>query len=162
MEYAAATVFELRNGSTPDDPLIRLRFKNGTNDEFKTFNMFGQDGDVPLSLFKSTLEFPAINTTAEWCKICNNQVDRGCATCNNPPNQNNSDFGVLAKEQLPTAGSDSEQSVVLVSVPTSQLVEAGLLGSLVTFVAFALAYLVYLFLRKKENALKRGKVNSCL
>lgn len=84
VEYAAAVVYEVREGSTPNDPMIRMRFKNGTNDIFRTYNMFDQSGDVPLSLFKSKLQFSAVNTTADWCIVCANSQDRGCGTCDNP------------------------------------------------------------------------------
>ena len=83
VEYAAALVYEVREGTTSGDPMIRMRFKNGTNDVFQTYNMFGQSGDIPLSLFKSELEFAAINTTADWCIACANSQVRGCATCDN-------------------------------------------------------------------------------
>lgn len=56
VEYAAAVVYEVRPGTTPSDPMIRMIFKNGTNDVFRTFNMFGQPGDVPLSMFKANLQ----------------------------------------------------------------------------------------------------------
>ena len=140
VEYAAATALELRNGSTPNDPMIRLRFKNGTNDEFKTFNMFGQDGDIPLSLFKSNLEFAAINTTAEWCQICNNHIDRGCATCNNPQKQNDTDSGLLLNVRRQITSLNPPHSGNLYS--TRQIVEAGLSGSLVTIAIFVLVYLM--------------------
>ena len=79
VNYAAATVFELRPGNTSDDPLIRFQFKNGTDaTNFTTYNLFGQSGDVPLSLFKSQLQPAAINSTADWCTVCNNNADRGC------------------------------------------------------------------------------------
>ncbi|EJD08255.1 phosphoglycerate mutase-like protein [Fomitiporia mediterranea MF3/22] len=78
VNYAASTVFELRAGNTPNDPMIRFKFKNGTDDTFNTFNLFGQSGDVPLSLFKSKLQFAAINSTVDWCTVCNNNEDRGC------------------------------------------------------------------------------------
>ncbi|THG95298.1 hypothetical protein EW145_g7984 [Phellinidium pouzarii] len=84
VEYAAVTVLELRNSSTPGDPMVRLIFKNGSDDTFNTYNMFGEDGDVPLSLFTSKLAFSAVNTTAEWCVACANNADRGCGTCNSP------------------------------------------------------------------------------
>lgn len=84
VEYAASMVFELRNGSSTSDPMIRLRFKNGTNDIFTTYNMFGGSGDVPLSLFKSKFSPVTINSTAQWCQVCNNNADRGCGTCNSP------------------------------------------------------------------------------
>lgn len=82
--YAATVVYELRAGSTEEDPMIRMIFRNGTTDDFHTYNMFGQSGDIPLSLFKSKLEFAAVNDTADWCIVCANSADRGCGTCDNP------------------------------------------------------------------------------
>ena len=63
---------------------MRFRFKNGTDDAgFKTYPMLlpgmPEPGDVPLSTFLRVLEPVAVNTTLEWCKACNNTVDRGCA-----------------------------------------------------------------------------------
>ncbi len=60
VEYAAAVVYEVRPGSTPSDPMIRMIFKNGTTDIFRTYNMFDQAGDTPLSLFTSQLEVCSI------------------------------------------------------------------------------------------------------
>ena len=56
VNYAAAVVYEVRPGTSPSDPMIRMLFKNGTDDTFNTFNMFGQSGDIPLSLFTSKLQ----------------------------------------------------------------------------------------------------------
>ena len=122
VNYASSIVFEVRNGSSVTDPLIRMRFKNGTDDVFNTYNMFGQSGDIPLSPFKSKLEFAAINTTAEWCIVCSNTADRGCGTCNNP---------TLA------AAAAAEQAGVghhKVSPPV-----AGVIGAAVTAAVFMLA-----------------------
>jgi len=83
VEYAAAVVYEVRPGATPSDPMIRMIFKNGTNDIYRTYNMFGQPGDIPLSMFTSQLEKASINTTAQWCITCANSQDRGCGTCDN-------------------------------------------------------------------------------
>jgi prostatic aicd phosphatase len=35
-------------------------------------------GDVPLSTFISAFEPTAVNTTLQWCNVCNQTVDRGC------------------------------------------------------------------------------------
>jgi len=85
VEYAAAVVFEVRGNTTSgNDAMVRMIFKNGTNDVFNTYNMFGASGDIPLSMFMDKLSFAAVNTTAEWCIICANSQDRGCGTCDNP------------------------------------------------------------------------------
>ena len=58
MNYAAAVVFEVRRSDLhikDEDVMIRLRFKNGTHHDFKTYHMFGRSGDTPLSEFKAKL-----------------------------------------------------------------------------------------------------------
>jgi prostatic aicd phosphatase len=94
VNYAAALALEVRNTSS-GEIVIRFNFKNGTDeDDFKTYNFLGQSDDVPLSSFIDALSVrlnlsPAfsalrsfqshtINSTAQWCQVCNNTNDRGC------------------------------------------------------------------------------------
>lgn len=128
VEYAAAVVYEVRPGSSPSDPMIRMLFKNGTNDVFNTYNMFEQSGDIPLSLFKSKLQFAMVNTTADWCIACANSVDRGCATCDNP---------ALA-QQAESAASVHHHSLSLAA--------AGAVGAAVTLATIAAALGALFFL----------------
>ncbi|KAI0088497.1 phosphoglycerate mutase-like protein [Irpex rosettiformis] len=84
VDYASALVFELRQPSDNSEPVIRLQFKNGTNDNtFHALNIsipgHTSGGDLPLSQFISTFEPAAVNTTLQWCKVCGQNVDRGCA-----------------------------------------------------------------------------------
>jgi len=54
VNYAAAVAYEIRASS--NGPVIRFLFKNGTiEDDFTAYNMFGADGDVPLSTFVARL-----------------------------------------------------------------------------------------------------------
>lgn len=129
VEYAAAVVYEVREGTTSNDPIIRMRFKNGTNDVFNTYNMFGQSSDIPLSLFKSKLQFAAINTTAEWCIACANSQDRGCGTCDNPA--------------LASAAASAKTAV---HHHTLSPAAAGVVGAAVTAVVILLALIVLGFL----------------
>jgi hypothetical protein len=55
VNYASAIVFEVREPASGNDALIRMLFKNGTEDAFNTYNMFGESGDIPLSEFKAKL-----------------------------------------------------------------------------------------------------------
>ncbi|KAH8110498.1 phosphoglycerate mutase-like protein [Phellopilus nigrolimitatus] len=123
VDYASSAVFELRNSTTPGDPLVRMVFRNGTSAgaAFNTYNMFGQPGDVPLSLFKSKLQFAAVNSTAEWCVVCSNNADRGCGTCNSP---------VLA-----AAAASAEAGHHHALSPAA----AGVVGAAVTVAAFLIA-----------------------
>lgn len=83
VNYAAALAFEIRQASG-GEPFVRFQFKNGTDDAaFKTYSMqlpgMAQPGDVPLSTFLSTFEPVAVNTTLQWCNVCAQTVERGCA-----------------------------------------------------------------------------------
>ncbi|KAI0345654.1 phosphoglycerate mutase-like protein [Trametopsis cervina] len=82
VNYAAAVVFEVRQSPTLG-PVLRFKFKNGTDDStFKTFNLefpgWNSTGDVPLSTFVSAFAPAAINTTTDWCNICGQTTARGC------------------------------------------------------------------------------------
>ncbi|KAJ7121082.1 phosphoglycerate mutase-like protein [Mycena epipterygia] len=75
--YNSLAALELRNSSS-GEPMLRLKFKNGTDEnDFRTLKMFGKT-DVPLSEFISRLTPVAVNSTAEWCSACNQTSLRGC------------------------------------------------------------------------------------
>ena len=105
MNYAAAAVFEVRETSDGDH-VLRFNFKNGTDDnDFTTYTIMGQDGDVPLSTFVDRLAVSpfsspvlatptytppqpaAINTTTAWCSACGNTKDRGCGALTKAANE---------------------------------------------------------------------------
>ncbi|KAF7330024.1 hypothetical protein MKEN_00266400 [Mycena kentingensis (nom. inval.)] len=75
--YNSLASLELRAG--PVEPMVNLRFKNGTAGIFKPLKMFGKDS-VPLSEFVARLSPVAINSTADWCKACGQTTLRGCAS----------------------------------------------------------------------------------
>ncbi|OCH91096.1 phosphoglycerate mutase-like protein [Obba rivulosa] len=87
VNYAAAVVYEIRQTSSSSEPVIRMQFKNGTDDDtFRTIPMTfpGWDGttsggDVPVSTFINAFQPITINTTLEWCNICAQTTERGCA-----------------------------------------------------------------------------------
>ncbi|KAI0768868.1 phosphoglycerate mutase-like protein [Irpex lacteus] len=84
VNYASALAFEVRQPTDGSEPVIRLQFKNGTDDTtFHTLNFsipgHTSGGDLPLSAFTSTFAPAAVNTTLQWCHVCNQTVDRGCA-----------------------------------------------------------------------------------
>jgi hypothetical protein len=79
VNYAASAVIEVRQPSSGGEPVLRLQFKNGTQDDaLTTFNWFNTTGDIPVSTFTNFLAPVAINTTADWCTVCSNTQDRGC------------------------------------------------------------------------------------
>ncbi|KAH7925893.1 phosphoglycerate mutase-like protein [Leucogyrophana mollusca] len=79
INYAAALALEVRQPSTGGEPVIRFNFKNGTDADFVTYNFLNRTGDVPLSAFIDSMAPAAVNTTAQWCSVCQNTQDRGCA-----------------------------------------------------------------------------------
>jgi len=86
VNYASAVAFEIR--SSGSGPVIRFNFKNGTSENnFRTFNMFGASGDIPLATFVNHLSGVAINDTATWCTVCQNTQDRGCGDLTLAANQ---------------------------------------------------------------------------
>ena len=50
--FASAIAIELRRGSLPDNrDFLRFKFKNGTEDDFRTLHVFGHKADIPLTEF---------------------------------------------------------------------------------------------------------------
>ncbi len=91
MNYASAVVFEVILPGTEDtplpiEPLIRLKFKNGTDDAgFTTHPMLikGRDGrphegDIPLSTFIGAFETALVRNKLDWCRVCEQLIARGC------------------------------------------------------------------------------------
>jgi len=78
VEYTGAVALEVRQPAAGGAPNLRFLFKNGTEDEFRAYGILGGTGDVPLAQFLNTLAPPAVNTTAQWCTVCANNVSRGC------------------------------------------------------------------------------------
>lgn len=79
VNYAAAVALELRQPPESSEPVIRFNFKNGSDADFVTYNFLNRTGDVPLSAFIDAMAPVAINTTATWCSVCDNNQDSGCA-----------------------------------------------------------------------------------
>jgi lysosomal acid phosphatase len=51
-DFASAIAIELRRGSLPDNrDFLRVKFKNGTDDSFRTVHVFGHKADIPLTEF---------------------------------------------------------------------------------------------------------------
>ncbi|PCH40370.1 phosphoglycerate mutase-like protein [Wolfiporia cocos MD-104 SS10] len=87
VDYASSIVLEVRQSESSTEPLIRFQFKNGSADaNFTRYSMSfsgwnGASGaDVPLSTFLTAFEPAAINTTLQWCNVCGQTTERGCAT----------------------------------------------------------------------------------
>ncbi|KAF8073645.1 histidine phosphatase superfamily [Lyophyllum atratum] len=146
VDYASAIALEVLQPSS-GEPILRLKFKNGTDPEFRKLNLLGSDADVPLQDFINFAQPLGVDSLNEWCTLCNNQKDRGCNTLN------------LAAT-----------SAVAQSRPRIGSVGAGFLGAGLTL-AFALAMFgVLLFLgfltvgagRKRRTRSTRGSEVSML
>ncbi|KAH9480561.1 hypothetical protein JR316_0007161 [Psilocybe cubensis] len=79
VDYASAAAFEVRQPTEGGEPVIRFKFKNGTNDQFNTYVFMNATTDVPVSTFINTMQSVALSDIPTWCTVCNNHQDRGCA-----------------------------------------------------------------------------------
>jgi lysosomal acid phosphatase len=69
--YASALAFEIRRGPPPEDrDFLRIKFKNGTNDNFQTYHAFGHKADVPVTEFIYRIENYAITSQKQWAAAC--------------------------------------------------------------------------------------------
>ncbi|KAG8748142.1 hypothetical protein FRC10_008875 [Ceratobasidium sp. 414] len=79
VDYASSITFELRQPSSGSAPVVRMSFKNGSDDTaFTTYSMFGGQGDTLLEDFTSRLSPYQIDDLPTWCESCNNWTDRKC------------------------------------------------------------------------------------
>ncbi|KAJ7614918.1 histidine phosphatase superfamily [Roridomyces roridus] len=80
VNFAAAALLEVRQPASGGPPVLRLKFKNGTDEaEFTTYDFLGRTGDVSLGDVIDSVNPALINSTAAWCAVCENTKDRGCA-----------------------------------------------------------------------------------
>lgn len=133
VNFAAAVVMEVRQPASGGQPVIRFNFKNGTDDEdFTTHNMsfngWNGNGDVPLSTFLSTFEPVAVNTTLQWCGVCNQTTLRGCSSLLAP----------VSPSPATTASSTHHDDISPVG--------AGFLGAGLTIAVFLITFAVLFFL----------------
>ena len=99
-------------------------------------------GDAPLTTFLSTFEPVAVNTTLQWCNVCGQTTDRGCA-----------------------ALLDGSSSVSVAPAHHDRIspVGAGFLGAGLTFAVYTMLLVALFFLgaltfgrRKQRTASQRG------
>ncbi|KAI0060566.1 phosphoglycerate mutase-like protein [Artomyces pyxidatus] len=70
-EFASAIAIELRRGSLPDNrDFLRFKFKNGTDEEFRTLHVFGHKGDIPLTEFIYRVEGSVVSSNRQWLSVC--------------------------------------------------------------------------------------------
>src|SRR5271156_4902778 len=102
VNYAAVLALEIRQSPSGGEPVLRFNFQNGTDSDFQTYNILGKSGDLPISDFVNYLAVGpssnkisiriivlighvcppnqpvAVNTTSDWCNVCQNTQNRGC------------------------------------------------------------------------------------
>ncbi|KAI0718228.1 phosphoglycerate mutase-like protein [Cerioporus squamosus] len=151
VNYAASVVLEVRQPASASEPVVRFNFKNGTNDDdYRSYPMRfpGWDGsvdtDVPLSTFVRAFQPAGINTTLEWCNVCQQTEARGCAA-------------LFAGNGTGTSG-----HAVLVVHDAISPVGAGFLGAGLTIIVYGLglailAYLGLLTFGKRSRPASRPK-----
>ncbi|KAH7929552.1 phosphoglycerate mutase-like protein [Leucogyrophana mollusca] len=74
--YASALALELRRGPAPDTrDFLRVKFKNGTSDNFQTYHVFGHKSDIAVTEFIYRIENYAITSQKQWAAACNGGGD---------------------------------------------------------------------------------------
>ncbi|KAH7918198.1 phosphoglycerate mutase-like protein [Leucogyrophana mollusca] len=69
--YASALAFELLRGPAPERrEFLRVKYKNGTHDEFETYHVFGHEADIPVTEFMYRVENHAITSQKQWAAAC--------------------------------------------------------------------------------------------
>lgn len=69
--HASALAFELLRGPPPElREFLRIKFKNGTNEDFQTYPIFGHKGDIAVTEFMYRLENFAISSQKQWESAC--------------------------------------------------------------------------------------------
>lgn len=152
VNYAAAVALEIRVGTDSPAPFVRFQFKNGTDDPaFKTYDMqlpgMAHPGDVPLSTFLDVMQPVAVNTTTQWCNVCGQTTDRGCA----------------ALAGVGNASATATPSPVAVHHDRISPVGAGFLGAGLTVAVMSMLFAALLFAgfislggRKRKTSSERG------
>ncbi|KAF8195509.1 histidine phosphatase superfamily [Pholiota molesta] len=74
VEYSSAAAFEVWQPNAGGEPVIRFTFKNGTTDEFHSYNFL----NPPLTYRSRPSSIPWSDIPT-WCSVCQNKQDRGCA-----------------------------------------------------------------------------------
>ncbi|TFK80470.1 phosphoglycerate mutase-like protein [Polyporus arcularius HHB13444] len=70
-DFGSAIAIELRRAPPPDArDFLRFKFRNGTNEEFRTIHVFKHREDIPLTEFIYRLENSVINSNREWAQVC--------------------------------------------------------------------------------------------
>ncbi|GJE97346.1 phosphoglycerate mutase-like protein [Phanerochaete sordida] len=71
----AALAIELRRAPPPDvREFLRFKFRNGTDEEFRTIHVFDHGEDIPLTEFIYRLENSVIHGNREWARACGNSI----------------------------------------------------------------------------------------
>ena len=70
-DFGSALAIELRRAPPPDQrDFLRFKFRNGTNEDFRTIHVFKHREDIPLTEFIYRLENSVINSNSEWAQAC--------------------------------------------------------------------------------------------
>ena len=154
VNYAASVVLEVRqDASSSAEPVVRFTFKNGTEDSFHTYPMrfAGWDGtananaDVPLSTFVNAFTPAGVNTTLEWCNVCGQTQERGCAAL----------FAGNGTASVAALGGHHER----ISPVGAGFLGAGLTVAVFGLVAAVLVFLGLLTVGRKGRKATKGKQN---
>ncbi|KIP08705.1 hypothetical protein PHLGIDRAFT_29474 [Phlebiopsis gigantea 11061_1 CR5-6] len=77
-DYGSALAIELRRAPPPDArEFLRFKFRNGTDEEFRTVHAFGHREDIPLTEFIYRLENSVIHNNEQWARVCGIETEGG-------------------------------------------------------------------------------------
>ncbi|KAF7798956.1 hypothetical protein EIP86_010185 [Pleurotus ostreatoroseus] len=69
-DFGSALAIELRRSPPDSREFLRFKFRNGTNEDFRTIHVFGHREDIALTEFIYRLEGSLIHSNGEWARAC--------------------------------------------------------------------------------------------
>ncbi|KAG2030235.1 hypothetical protein BDR03DRAFT_1017370 [Suillus americanus] len=74
--YTSALAFELRRGPAPEDrDFVRIKFKNGTSDDFETHRAFGHKSDIAATEFIYRIVNYALTSQKQRAAVCSSGLE---------------------------------------------------------------------------------------
>ncbi|PSS05536.1 hypothetical protein PHLCEN_2v3738 [Hermanssonia centrifuga] len=69
-DFGSALAIELRRSPPDSREFLRFKFRNGTEEDFRTVHVFGHHEDIALTEFIYRLENSVINSNSHWARTC--------------------------------------------------------------------------------------------
>lgn len=102
VDYSSAAVFEVRQPNGGGEPVLRFRFKNGTEDQFNTYPFMNSRSDVPVSTFINSLQVWASFIPTEMAELT--ILFAPCSPTHSQISQHGAKFAITTRiEVVPTS-----------------------------------------------------------